>query len=179
MYLLLFFLRHKRHQNGQTMTWMSQITNNWTGLGLEQNVYNMNLGALERRVTWISHIGQKSLKYIGAHEMDSYNSLIPGNWICVGLEQNTLLKKNHTYTNIFIEFWHARNYRTLVIGFIQTYGCVYHKINIKSDYPHHVIIKHRAMCRWDSKASKLTSYTCFYWYNVTVLDLLSVGTFGT
>ncbi len=48
---------------------------------------------------------------------------------------------------------------------------------MKSDYIHPVIIKHRAecrMCRWDSKASTVTSYTRVSdGYDVTVLALLS------
>ena len=57
--------------------------------------------------------------------------------------------------------------------FYSKHGCIYHKI--KSDYPHHVIIKHRGECRMDSKASTVTSYTRFSnGHDVTLLALLSI-----
>ena len=45
------------------------------------------------------------------------------------------------------------------IGFIQTMVVFIKKLN-KIDFPHNAITKHRAicrMCRWDSKASTVTS----------------------
>ena len=50
---------------------------------------------------------------------------------------------------------------------------------MKSDYPHHVIFKHRAMRRRDSENSTVKSYTLLSnLYDVTVLALLSRRHFG-
>ena len=65
----------------------------------------------------------------------------------------------------------------MFVGFIQNM-VVFIKNYTKSDYPHHVIIKHRAMCRtcrWNNKGSTVMSYPLKNRvHDVIVLALLSL-----
>ena len=75
------------------------------------------------------------------------------------------LKENYTDDKYF-HILYISNYWTHFCWFYSKHGCIYHKMNIKSDYPHHTIIKHCAicwMCGWDSKASTDVIHMVFQW----------------
>ena len=122
-----------------------------------------NLGNSSGKLTWTTSI--QTLIFQVTLIFDVYITMLQieqfkNKW---WISSNWHLKKNYTdkYFHIVMIQTHLLNTCQLILFKPELYLS---ENDIKSDYPHHAIIKHRAICwmfRWDSKASTIISYTWF------------------